>query len=122
MKAKEGLSPQVGPLLKHGTWHPVPYLLHSHTLIDVYYPSHAFPRQTNHQQRKPTRPPTTTTAATEMPAIAPVERLGPVLAATHTVESGLGVKPSLHLQMLSSPAWELVGHFATHDFFPRPNF
>ena len=46
-------------------------------LIDVYYQSHAFPRQMNHQQRKPTRPPTTTTAATEMPAIAPVERLGP---------------------------------------------
>ena len=44
---------------------------------DVYYQSHAFPRQTNHQQRKPTRPPTTTTAATEIPAIAPVERLTP---------------------------------------------
>ena len=44
---------------------------HYHT---SHYLSHAFPRQTNHQQRKPTRPPTTTTAATEMPAIAPVER------------------------------------------------
>ena len=60
----------------HGTWHPVPYLLappQPH-LIDVYYPSHAFPRQTNHQHKNPTSPPTTTTAATEMPAIAPVER------------------------------------------------
>eukprot|EP00701_Giardia_intestinalis_P000331 XP_001704155.1 Hypothetical protein GL50803_125411 [Giardia lamblia ATCC 50803] len=27
----------------------------------------------NHQQRKPTSPPTTTMAATEMPAMAPVE-------------------------------------------------
>ena len=41
---------------------------------DVYYQSHAFPRQTNHQQRKPTRPPTTTITATGMPAIAPVLR------------------------------------------------
>ena len=45
------------------------------TATDVYYLSHAFPRQMNHQQRKPTRPPTTTTAATEIPAIAPVEML-----------------------------------------------
>ena len=44
------------------------------TATDVYYPSHALPLQTNHQQRKPTRPPTTTTAATEILAIAPVER------------------------------------------------
>ena len=51
--------------------HPAPIPATPH---DVYYLSHAFPRQTNHQQRKPTRPPTTTTAATEMPAIAPVER------------------------------------------------
>ncbi|ESU41817.1 Hypothetical protein GSB_151176 [Giardia duodenalis] len=43
-------------------------------LIDVYYLSHAFPRQTNHQQRNPTSPPTTTTAATEIPAIAPLLR------------------------------------------------
>ena len=41
---------------------------------DVYYQSHALPLQTNHQQRKPTRPPPTTTAATEIPAIAPVLR------------------------------------------------
>ena len=48
-----------------------------HTLRDragVYYQSHALPLHMNHQQRKPTRPPTTTTAATEIPAIAPVER------------------------------------------------
>ena len=70
----------------------------SHTLIDVYYLSHAFPLHTNHQQRKPTRPPTTTTAATEMPAIAPVERLGPLLVATHAEEPALGVKPALHVQ------------------------
>ena len=48
---------------------------------DVYYQSHAFPRQTNHQQRKPTRPPTTAITATEMPAMAPEERLGPPLLA-----------------------------------------
>ena len=48
---------------------------------DVYYPSHALPLQTNHQQRKPTRPPTTTTAATEMPAMAPLLSLGPLLLA-----------------------------------------
>ena len=43
--------------------------------------SHALPLHMNHQQRKPTRPATTTTAATEIPAIAPAERLGslPVL-------------------------------------------
>ena len=42
---------------------------------------YAFPRQTNHQQRKPTRPPTTTITATDIPAIAPEERcvLLPVL-------------------------------------------
>ena len=39
------------------------------------------PRGVYHQQRKPTRPPTTTTAATEMPAMAPEERLGPPLLA-----------------------------------------
>ena len=48
-------------------------------LIGIYYLSHAIPRQKNHQQRNPTSPPTTTTAATEMPAMAPVER--PVLFA-----------------------------------------
>ena len=45
---------------------------------DVYYLSHALPLQTNHQQRKPTRPPTTTITATDMPAMAPMLRLGPV--------------------------------------------
>ena len=35
---------------------------------------YALPRQMNHQQRKPTRPATTTMTATEMPAIAPVLR------------------------------------------------
>ena len=81
-KVRESLTLNGDPLPERGTWHPVPYLLHNtHTLIDVYYLSHAFPRQMNHQQRKPTRPPTTTTAATEIPAIAPAERLGslPVL-------------------------------------------
>ena len=63
--------------------HPAP----TPHLIGIYYPSHAFPRQTNHQQRKPTRPPTTTTAATEIPAIAPVERL--VLADTQAPPSSL---------------------------------
>ena len=72
----EGLHPQVGPPPGHSTWHPAPHLLappQPH-LIDVYYLSHAFPRQMNHQQRKPTTPPTTTITATDMPAIAPVER------------------------------------------------
>eukprot|EP00701_Giardia_intestinalis_P001624 XP_001705448.1 Hypothetical protein GL50803_31599 [Giardia lamblia ATCC 50803] len=52
----------------------------------VYYLSHALPRHTNHQQRKPTRPPTTTMTATEIPAMAPVLRpllfvLPPLLSA-----------------------------------------
>ena len=48
---------------------------------DVYYQSHAFPRQTNHQHKDPTSPPTTAITATEMPAMAPEERLGPLLLA-----------------------------------------
>ena len=41
----------------------------------VYYLStYALPLQRNHQQRKPTRPPTTAITATEIPAMAPVER------------------------------------------------
>ena len=54
---------------------------HAQRTGDVYYLSHALPLQTNHQQRKPTRPPTTTTAATEIPAIAPLLRLGSLLLA-----------------------------------------
>ena len=50
-------------------------------LIDVYYLSHAFPLQMNHQHKNPTRPPTTTTTATDMPAMAPEERLGSLLPA-----------------------------------------
>ena len=67
----------------------------------------------NHQQRKPTRPPTTTTAATEMPAIAPVERLTPV----DTQLSPLGANPLLHIQALSL-AVELSGQAVTHELPP----
>ena len=83
MGRPERVSPSSGyPLPGHGTWitrshNPdytaLPPSVHT-TPHDVYYPSHAFPRQTNHQQRKPTRPPTTTTAATEIPAMAPLLR------------------------------------------------
>ena len=77
---------------------PTSSLLHSHTLIDVYYLSHAFPRQMNHQQRKPTRPPTTTITATDIPAMAPVLRLGPV--GTHVSPSSRC--PSLHTSHMLS--------------------
>ena len=77
-------------------------------LIDVYYLSHAFPRQMNHQQRKPTRPPTTTTAATEIPAIAPVERL--VLADTQVSPSRL--KPEVHSEHVGFVAPEGRVHLA----------
>ena len=100
VKAKEGLHPQVETLCPGtapGILCPTSSTILT-PLIDVYYLSHAFPRQMNHQQRKPTRPPTTTTAATEMPAIAPVERLVLLLAATHAEEPALGVKPALHVQ------------------------
>ena len=48
---------------------------------DVYYQSHALPLHMNHQQRNPTSPPTTAITATEMPAMAPMLRLGPPLLA-----------------------------------------
>ena len=73
-KAKDSPTLRWNALPGHGTWHPVLYLLtppQPH-LIDIYYLSHAFPRQTNHQQRKPT---TTTMTAMETPTIVPVERL-----------------------------------------------
>ena len=78
----EGLHPQVGPPPGHSTWHPVPRLPappqpHPHRrLLPKCY---AFPRQTNHQHKNPTSPPTTAITATEIPAIAPVERLGSLL-------------------------------------------
>ena len=50
------------------------------------------------------------------------ERLVLLLAATHAEESVLGVKPSLHTQTLSDPAWELAGQSLTHDFLLSPNF
>ena len=53
---------------------PTSSLLHTHTLIDVYYLSHAFPLHMNHQHKNPTSPPTMTITATEIPAIAPVGR------------------------------------------------
>ena len=52
---------------------------------DVYYQSHALPLQTNHQHKKPTSPPTTAITATDMPAMAPEERLGPPLLAAPPV-------------------------------------
>ena len=55
-------------------WIVVTALHPHHTRIDVYYPSHAFPRHTNHQQRNPTRPPTTAMTAIDMPAMAPLLR------------------------------------------------
>ena len=72
-----------------------PVVRKTHISQCVYYLSHAFPLHTNHQQRKPTRPATTTTTATEMPAMAPVER--PLLLVpedTHLPPSRL--YPSLH--------------------------
>ena len=89
---------------------------------DVYYPSHALPRQTNHQQRKPTRPPTTTTAATEIPAIAPVER--PLLFALEDVQlnpSALGAYPATHsVHILASFVHAL--HSSTVNFSQLPPF
>eukprot|EP00701_Giardia_intestinalis_P000110 XP_001703934.1 Hypothetical protein GL50803_137621 [Giardia lamblia ATCC 50803] len=86
-----------------------------HTLYSIHYLSHAFPLHTNHQQRKPTRPPTTAMTATEMPAMAPV--LSPlllVLIDTHLPLSRL--YPSTHsphilstTQLLQSPT-EHVTH------------
>ena len=70
----------------------------------------------NHQQRKPTRPPTTTTAATEMPAIAPVER--PLLFALVDAQldpSALGAYPSTHLQSTPS-SLAFSGHLAMQPF------
>ena len=75
-KAKEGFHPQVEtpcPGTAPGILYPTSSTILT-PLIDVYYPSHALPLHTNHQHKNPTSPPTTTTAATEIPAIAPVER------------------------------------------------
>ncbi|ESU40113.1 Hypothetical protein GSB_155138 [Giardia duodenalis] len=85
---------------------------------DVYYPSHALPLQTNHQQRRPTRPSTTTTAATEIPAIAPVLRLTLLLA---TQLSPLGTNPLLHAHApLCSD--EFSGQAVTHELPPGLTF
>ena len=72
---------------------------HAQRTSDVYYLSHALPLHMNHQQRKPTRPPTTTTAATEMPAMAPVLRLPPPVR-THASPSSRC--PSLHVSHMLS--------------------
>ena len=70
----------------------------------------------NHQQRKPTRPPTTTTAATEIPAIAPVEReLLLVLEGSHAVFSLFRLYPGLHVQTFALAA-ELLGQSALQLF------
>ena len=80
----------------------------------------ALPLQRNHQQRKPTRPPTTTTAATEIPAIAPVER--PLLFALDDVHlSPLGANPLLHIQAFSFSV-EFSGQMATHELPPGLTF
>ena len=51
---------------------------------------YALPLHMNHQQRKPTRPPTTTITATEMPAMAPEERLGSLPPAVPSLTSSRG--------------------------------
>eukprot|EP00701_Giardia_intestinalis_P000718 XP_001704542.1 Hypothetical protein GL50803_19900 [Giardia lamblia ATCC 50803] len=77
--------------------------------------SHAFPLQMNHQQRNPTSPPTTTITATEIPAMAPVER--PLLLLpedTHLPPSRL--YPSLHSPHTPSitQLLQLVSEHSTH--------
>eukprot|EP00701_Giardia_intestinalis_P000030 XP_001703854.1 Hypothetical protein GL50803_30764 [Giardia lamblia ATCC 50803] len=78
----------------HYHYHPLsPTITFYHPLYSIHYPSHAFPLHTNHQQRKPTRPPTTAMTATEIPAMAPVLRpllLPPLgLVDTHASPSSL---------------------------------
>ena len=67
-----------------------PGALYQPHLIDVYYLNHAFPRQTNHQQRNPTSPPTTAMTAIEILAIAPEERLGSLPPAVLSFTSSRG--------------------------------
>ena len=56
---------------------------------DVYYQSHALPLQTNHQHKKPTKPPTTTMTVIDMPAMAPLLR--PPLLTEGSAGSTVGV-------------------------------
>ena len=53
------------------------------------------PLHMNHQHKNPTSPPTTTTAATEMPAMAPLERLGSLLLAAPPSTRWQGTAPLL---------------------------
>ena len=48
------------------------------------------PLHMNHQHKNPTSPPTTTTAATEIPAMAPLERLAPLLLAVSSLHEVAG--------------------------------
>eukprot|EP00701_Giardia_intestinalis_P001013 XP_001704837.1 Hypothetical protein GL50803_105798 [Giardia lamblia ATCC 50803] len=77
----------------------------------------------NHQQRKPTRPPTTTMAATEMPAMAPVER--PLLLVPEDTHLPLSrLNPSAHSSHTSSivQLLQLASGHATHPVPLLPGF
>eukprot|EP00701_Giardia_intestinalis_P003998 XP_001707822.1 Hypothetical protein GL50803_18354 [Giardia lamblia ATCC 50803] len=86
-----------------------------------YLSTYAFPLQRNHQQRKPTRPPTTTMTATEIPAMAPVE--SPLLLAPEdTQEAPLlsRLKPLLHSPHTSSIT-QLLQSPTEHSTHPLPS-
>eukprot|EP00701_Giardia_intestinalis_P000117 XP_001703941.1 Hypothetical protein GL50803_19490 [Giardia lamblia ATCC 50803] len=97
-------------------YHPLsPSITHYHPLYSIHYPSHAFPLHTNHQQRKPTRPPTTAMTATEIPAMAPV--LSPLLLAPEDTHLPLSrLKPLLHSPHTPSitQLLQLVSEHSTH--------
>eukprot|EP00701_Giardia_intestinalis_P000108 XP_001703932.1 Hypothetical protein GL50803_105806 [Giardia lamblia ATCC 50803] len=75
----------------------------------------------NHQQRKPTRPPTTTTTATEIPAMAPVESpLLLVLIDTQEVPLLSRLYPSTHSPHTSSTT-QLLQSPTEHSTHPVPS-